>query len=561
MTVFPVVARELRVASRRPWTYWSRLAAAALGLAITAWMLVLRGWAGARLTGEPLFYMVSAVGLGFALLAGLLFSADSVSSEKREGTLGLLFLTDLRGIDVTLGKLTATSLGAFYGLLAVMPLLALALLMGGVTMADYGRMVLVLVVTLYSSLSLGLLASVLTTDVRRAVFLTFLFLLVLISGGPLVNSSVSWVMGRMALPTATISQWEQNWMSVATPFVAFYRAHGTPYAAGSRQFLQSISYVAATSIVALAYASWRLPHVWQEKGTQDRRRPLKKLLERLRFPGESSQRLFRRHLLDRNPVTWLTARYWIREWLFWLFMVGSLGFVFLLSSGVIGERWWEPELGLLVGFGFHLALKFWVANEAPRQFLEDRTSGAIELLLSTSLTVEDILRGRWLALRRQFLGPLVAVLLLDLFWLGSIVTARVRFDGPEVLWVALVFMLILVVDLWALAWAGLWAGLVSRGRATTTGLIARILILPWVLWMTGMAALAALAALEFFNVVRNYFFDSTFWPLLAAWGLLGVANSAFWALRARTRLLTEFRVAATARPDSRSWFRWRTRKE
>ncbi|HQU46125.1 MAG TPA: hypothetical protein PK867_25150, partial [Pirellulales bacterium] len=43
-----------------------------------------------------------------------MLTADCISSERREGTLGLLFLTDLRGHDVVLGKLVVAGLGAFY---------------------------------------------------------------------------------------------------------------------------------------------------------------------------------------------------------------------------------------------------------------------------------------------------------------------------------------------------------------------------------------------------------------------------------------------------------------
>ena len=48
--------------------------------------------------------------------AGLLGTADCVSSEKRDGTLGLLFLTDLKGYDVICGKLAANSVSVLYGL-------------------------------------------------------------------------------------------------------------------------------------------------------------------------------------------------------------------------------------------------------------------------------------------------------------------------------------------------------------------------------------------------------------------------------------------------------------
>jgi len=39
--------------------------------------------------------------------AACALTADTLSGESREGTLGLLFLTDLRSWDVTLGKLAS----------------------------------------------------------------------------------------------------------------------------------------------------------------------------------------------------------------------------------------------------------------------------------------------------------------------------------------------------------------------------------------------------------------------------------------------------------------------
>ena len=54
-------------------------------------------------------------------------------------------------------------------------------------------------------------------------------------------------------------------------------------------------------------------------------------------------------------------------------------------------------------------LKLWITTEAGQQLAVDKKSGAFELLLSTPLTVRDMVRGQWLALRRQFLKPLAAV--------------------------------------------------------------------------------------------------------------------------------------------------------
>ena len=60
---------------------------------------------------------------------------------------------------MVLGKLAATSLDGFYGLLAVFPLLAFPLLTGGMTNGELWRMALVLVNTFLFSLAIGLFVS------------------------------------------------------------------------------------------------------------------------------------------------------------------------------------------------------------------------------------------------------------------------------------------------------------------------------------------------------------------------------------------------------------------
>ena len=119
----------------------------------------------------------------FASCVGIFLTSDSLSEEKRDGTLGLLFLTDLRGFDVVLGKLMSQSLQAFYGFLAALPILALPIMIGGVTGIEFGRSMLVLCNTLFLSLSIGLLVSSMSREVIKAMnaafLLTFLFLVLL----------------------------------------------------------------------------------------------------------------------------------------------------------------------------------------------------------------------------------------------------------------------------------------------------------------------------------------------------------------------------------------------
>src|SRR6266516_1718500 len=129
MTFLPIVDRELRVAARKRNTFWLRVVAALVALIIGG----VSPFGGRGQMGGPLFAVLTWLSVGLALSAGLFFTSDCVSEEKREGTLGFLFLTDLHGYDVVLGKLLATSLRAICALLAVFPILAITLLMGGVT--------------------------------------------------------------------------------------------------------------------------------------------------------------------------------------------------------------------------------------------------------------------------------------------------------------------------------------------------------------------------------------------------------------------------------------------
>src|SRR6185436_11293327 len=129
MTFLPIVNRELRAAARRRRTYWIRVGAAAAAFVVCLWILTTGPrWQTPDQLGKWLFGALTTLAFGFGLLAGLWNTADCLSREKREGTLGLLFLTDLKGYDVVLGKLIASSLNAFYGMMAVFPVLAISLL-------------------------------------------------------------------------------------------------------------------------------------------------------------------------------------------------------------------------------------------------------------------------------------------------------------------------------------------------------------------------------------------------------------------------------------------------
>src|SRR5436190_11229757 len=169
MTVLPIVGRELRVAARRPGTYWLRVTAAFVAIAVFGWMLLtlLRDQVPSAVHGRYLFRTLFGFAFGYCLFIGARLTADCLSEEKRDGTLGLLFLTDLKGYDVVLGKLAASSVDSIYALLAILPVISLPVQLGGVSAGELWQSALVLLNTIFFSLAVGLLVSTLSRNERK----------------------------------------------------------------------------------------------------------------------------------------------------------------------------------------------------------------------------------------------------------------------------------------------------------------------------------------------------------------------------------------------------------
>src|SRR5205823_10766764 len=158
MNLLPLVVHEMRSAVRRPSAYRIRLSAtgAAIGLSCFG-LLIWSDSISAAALGHSLLEIFGWTAFVGSALAGLLLTSDCISRERREGTLGLLFLTDLRGRDVAFGKLAAKGIAPFYGLLAMFPCLAVCVIVGGVTAGEVGRLWVVPMYRLVLSLPLALL--------------------------------------------------------------------------------------------------------------------------------------------------------------------------------------------------------------------------------------------------------------------------------------------------------------------------------------------------------------------------------------------------------------------
>ncbi len=526
----------------------TRCLAAALAIGVSAWMLMTENLTGNRRleVGREVFEALAWCGFVFTLLIGVRATADCISEEKREGTLGLLFLTDLKGYDVVLGKLFSTSLTAFYSLLAMIPIMAIPVTMGGVSGELLWRTALVLMNTMFFSLTIGLCVSSIGRHERKAMVSTFLIILLFVLGFPALGA---WM--EDALPGITPSDMPK-FFTLASPGYAMVHRESK----GNEFWIYSCS-IHLVAWIFLVVACWRLPHGWQDKPSAAGRRPIVDYLDALMRGNREQRAAVRRRMLDINPVFWLTAR--DRRDLIYVW-------VFLLAGAIIWgvgllrnpRSWFEEAAYFFTAIIAHTVIKMWMATQACRRFGEDRRSGALELMLSTPLSVKEILRGQMLALKRQFQRPLLLILLIDvLFVVGCIhhdITAN-RWRNPNDInsWASVltfaVGMIMLVADAYTIGWLGMWVGLTTRrANRAAISVIGRVMALPWLVF--GMA-MPVLGTMMFFRSGR---FSLIF--ILGLWFAIGLVNDLLWYQLAKSSLVIRFRDIATQRfeVEKMGWF-------
>ena len=497
MSFLPIVERELRVRSRLKSTHRFRLGGAGLAIIIVSFMLLLNdAFSMSAGFGSGLFHTLAWLAFLYCLFTGARSTADCLSEEKRAGTLGLLFLTDLKGYDVVLGKLAASSLNNFYGLIAMFPPLAIPLLLGGVTAGEYWRLTLALLTTLWFSLTAGLFVSALVRRERPAWGGTLLILLFFSAILPLL----SWL---PFLPTSTV---------VCSPAIALTATFDAAYNSMPSRYGNAIVSLHALSAMFLVLASLILPRAWQDRPPRQRQENHRR---RSRFWWQDPQREERRRkqLLNLNPILWLGSRN-LDPQRFWLWALVTVAGGTSLIAWLV-TRGFGPVTGFLIGAALvlHLFLAAWAGWEACQMLAGAKASGAGEMLLCTPLAAKEIVQGHVLALKRLFQGPVLALLAIEMaICYGQIFLMSQAPWGPMqvLLSIAVVafFIALFLTDLYAAGLFGLWMGLTSRKTSHAfTKTFLYVLVLPWLTapcWQIALPVIAILKNVVFINLARKH---------------------------------------------------------
>ncbi|MDB4745831.1 ABC transporter permease [Verrucomicrobia bacterium] len=528
MALLPIVDRELRVVSRKTSLYWGRLLFAGVGI-MTLCLYSLSKDVPSRMS-QAMFESLAMFTFVYCALAGVWATADCLSEERRGETLGLLFLTNLRGIDVVLGKMMATSLRSVYGVLAVFPVMAVPLILGGVDFAEFCRVMFVLLVTLFVSLSLGVVVSSRSRSAVKSGAAVFFLMLGLCLFGPLLALILE-------LTPYRSTQGMVSWMSFHSPGFALFSSFDSYYPQVTFFFWASAILNIVLTLGMLSLACFFVQRGWRDPSPDERGKGIvvPSLSNHVRPPVKSLSRV-----RDANPIFWSLSRQRTKPKRV-LTVLGILGLLWLGGSWLIGDGFFNEANYLFTAFLVQLILKCWVGAEATTRFGDDRRSGALELLLCTPIRIRDIVSGHWQSFYWQFFWPVFFVLLIDVVFLLDPLTSRVAFaDSTLFFWVKIFVasMILFIIDLYALSWLGMWKGLSGRfvNRAIFSNLIS-VLALPWIAFIL-IAILVEETSLRHLYGARDEEF------FLGVWFVLGCASSVYWAYLGRRRLVGELRRLA-----------------
>lgn len=531
MNLLPIVERELRVNARKPSTYVGRTMMGAVCTVVgLGTSFAIGSGAFSNRMGMAVFSSIAGMMAMFSMFAGAGSTSDCISSEKREGTLGLLFLTHLRPYDIVLGKFVACSVMSFYGIMAVFPILTLGVLLGGVQFLQVTHMAVALLNILFFSAAWGVFTSCLSRRPDRA-------------GGSAMGGAVFFWMGCAALTQSLthlgVLPGVAHVLRVISPQTTFEIALGAMNAGAVSRFWPTLLCSHALGWCFLIAACLVLPRIWQDRPGKVNGLPWGERMAQWRLGSPEDRAHYRRRGLDLNPYFWLSTREFHRPRHPWYF----LGLLVLVVGILLVAFHKNLDLGAVavtaVGT-MHLVMRLWIASEATQRLAQERQNGTLELILSTPIKVDEILAGHWVAMRRMFAAPLAGVIVLDaLFYLLVISGGTAAMKDAPIGVLLLGGIIILVLDSAAMVWQGLWAGLSEkRVQAVGGNVILRVLFLPWFLLFLVLMVGALMKA-------------GAFAPggllMGAMWFGFSVVNAICWLVRARRKLATEFRMKAMER--------------
>jgi ABC-type transport system involved in multi-copper enzyme maturation permease subunit len=463
MQIPPVIVRELREESRRPINARLRLLAAG-----AVFITLLGQWATGAINegeGSELFCILNSVLCATIWLLVPFMTADCISRERREGTLGLLFLTPLSNTGIILGKVLTHALRAYGLLLAVFPLMLICFMLGGLSWMEAAAALCMNSTAIILALSAGLLASCRCEQWNRAMIASLLFAAALLFLYTLnlglfavYNVSADWrhltsLEGLIDTQLYVGFGIHSSWAQIAT-----LKSSGFLFLICA----QSLGFAVVVGMVSVYVAGKRLQLIRRAEPISRRREKVEQVFWKPRFRRGAFRRKMNR-LLDRNPIGWLQrhttgSRVAGLAWLLAVIILES----WLFAGDFQDVTFWSVQVAFL--------LLLSTAYVSAGSFLRERQTGALELILVTPLSVDQIIWGRLRGIWGQFALPSILLIGGFLYYQSLDLYGSWRYSVTETAFLTLLFPWAMIT----IPIIGLYASL--QGRGFLSALLATVLI-------------------------------------------------------------------------------------
>jgi len=337
--------------------------------------------------GQSFFYAIVGTQLALVLLVAPAVTAGAVCLDKARGSLTHLLVTDLTDGEIVLGKLVSRLIPVIGVVLATLPVMALATLLGGIDPVPLTGATLVALGAGILSATLGLVLSIWGRKTQDVLLLTYAFIILWILGGPALWM-IRW--------TLSLSWAFPEWLTQSNPYWLALAPVLWPGTVTPGDDLVFLAGCVLLSCLLTAFAVARIRVVAsREGGDRTRRRFLPRWLTggfpRIDLPGPS---------LDPNPVLW---REWHRSrptkttrfvWLCYGMVVAVILF-YQLKMLVEDGGMMRMEMSSVLAGGEVAVGLLLLAIRAPTALSEERVRGSLDVLLTTPMSSTAILWGKW----------------------------------------------------------------------------------------------------------------------------------------------------------------------
>ena len=413
--MFIIWERELRRRARQPATYWIRV-----GLVGGALIFALLPYgAGASRSGlDALIFSHGIATLLFGL-GGALSVADVVGSERREGTLGILLLTPLRPEGVLMGKVTSAITALGLCLLALIPVLVLPTLLGGVMWSEVLRVWISIFFSTALGVAVGVCCSTMAREAKTALISSALLWFLLNVGSLFAFFGIqSLARGLFSNPQAI----HPFLFGIGGPFALIpLSLDETTRGIGFDKFWGAIFFLGIEICGLSLFALMAFRRVWRAERLQSAspanldRAPSAQLIvwrclvQWTRFSCQRRRpRLSTKH--SPNPYFRLSFAYGTIPPVIWgALLLGSGATLLLifandLQQSLFGKSVVDSDLSFLFALLGILGLQFFakllVCIEGGRQLGDDHRSRMLELLLTTPISEREVATGPFRAADR-----------------------------------------------------------------------------------------------------------------------------------------------------------------